>query len=128
VKSCLPALVAKADDELLSFIASSFRSVWALELLLKSEGRAWARSDLIAHLRASDLVVANALAELVAAGFASVDEDGACYRPATDEVGRSLDAAEKLYRSRPNAVRRAIIAAGSSSATAFADAFKLRKE
>lgn len=130
MKSCLPALVAKADDELLSFIASSFRSVWALELLLllKSEGRAWARSDLIAHLRASDLVVANALAELVAAGFASVDEDGACYRPATDEVGRSLDAAEKLYRSRPNAVRRAIIAAGSSSATAFADAFKLRKE
>ena len=35
---------------------------------------------------------------------------------------------DQLYRARPNAVRRAIVSAGTSSATAFADAFKLGKD
>jgi len=118
------------DDELLSFIASSFRSVWALELLLllKSERRVWARSELVTSLRASELVVTHALDGLVAAAIVSVDDAGASYTPANDELAGCIDRVEQLYRSKPNAVRRAIIAASSSSATAFADAFKLRKD
>jgi hypothetical protein len=122
--------VARPDDELLSFIASSFRSVWALELLLllKSERRPWPRGELVSTLRASDLVVAHALDGLIAAGMVSVDDQGAAYAPANDQVDQSIDRVEQLYRSKPNAVRRAIIAASSTSATAFADAFKLRKD
>ena len=120
----------RPDEELLSFISSSFRSVWALELilLLKSEKRSWAREELVAALRASELVVNNALGDLVAAGMACVDEQGATFAPANEQVAECVDEVERLYRSRPNAVRRAIIAATSSSATAFADAFKLRKD
>lgn len=118
------------DDELFSFIASSFRSVWALELLLllKSERRAWARGELVTSLRASELVVSHALDGLVAAGIVSVDDSGASYTPANDELAQCIDRVEQLYRTKPNAVRRAIIAASSSSAAAFADAFKLRKD
>jgi hypothetical protein len=122
--------VARPDHELISFIGASFRSVWALELilLLKSERRVWTRAELVGALRASELVVSNALDGLVAAGMASVDRQGAMYVPVSDEIGECVEQVETLYRTKPNAVRRAIIAASSSSAAAFADAFKLRKD
>ena len=122
--------MSRPDDELLSFVASSFRSVWALELvlLLKSEARTWKRVELVSALRASELVVNNALGDLVAAGLASADSDGASYTPVNGEISDCMERVEQLYRTRPNAVRRAIISASSSSAAAFANAFKLRKD
>ena len=70
-----------SDEDALRFIAASFPSVWALELLLtlKQEARAWSREQLIARLRASELVIGKALDALVAAGLASLDEQGATY-------------------------------------------------
>ena len=55
------------NPELSSFIASSFHSVWALELLLllKSEQRKWSPDELITALRASDLVLSQAIGTLV---------------------------------------------------------------
>jgi hypothetical protein len=41
---------------------------------------------------------------------------------------RAIDQVEKLYAARPDAVRRAIVSTASSGATAFADAFRLRKD
>ena len=118
------------SEELQRFIVSSFRSVWALELLLmlKRQDRTWSKSDLVSAMRASELVVSKALDELVAAGLASLDEEGASYMPVNDEVGRCVKELEKLYVARPDAVRRMIIAASSSGATAFANAFRLRKD
>jgi hypothetical protein len=122
--------VSRPDDELLSFAASSFRSIWALEvvLLLKNDRRNWSRAELVAALRASELVVNNSLDGLLAAGIASADEQGATFMPANEQIAECVDEIERLYRSRPNAVRRAIIAAGATSAAAFADAFKLRRD
>ena len=122
--------MTSSDEEALGFIAASFPSVWALELLLalKHAGAPCSRLELIARLRASELVVAKAIDALVAAGLASVDGDTAVYLPVNRGVEASVNHVEKLYRSRPDAVRRAIVAAGTSSAVAFADAFKLRRE
>ena len=122
--------VPTTDRDLLSFISSSFRSVWALELvlLLKAENRAWTRGELVEALRASDLVVGNALEALVAGGMVSMDEHAASYMPVNDQIAGCLAEVEKLYRSKPDAVRRVIISASASSASAFANAFKLRKD
>jgi hypothetical protein len=122
--------VSRSDEEILRFVAASFPSVWALELLLalKGEPRTWPRDELVNTLRASDLVVTKALDGLVAAGLVSIEADGARYLPVNADVGACVDRAEKLYRSRPNKVRRAIISASASSAIAFADAFKLRRD
>ena len=122
--------MSSSDEDLLRFIAASFPSVWALELLLalKGERRSWTRQELVDALRASDLVVAKALDALVAAGLATIDEEGATYQPVNHDLEVCVDLVEQLYRSRPNKVRRAIIAASASSATAFADAFKIRKD
>jgi len=104
--------------------------VWALELLLvlKREPRAWPRSELVSTMRASELAVGKALDSLVAAGLASLEGDGARYLPVSDEVADYVDRTEKLYAVRPDAVRRAIVSASISGATAFADAFRLRKD
>ena len=117
-------------EELQRFIASTFRSVWALELLLvlKREKRAWPKSELVSTMRASELVVSKALDELVAAGLASIEEEGASYMPVNEDVAQYVSELEKLYAARPDAVRRTIISASASAATAFANAFRLRKD
>ena len=118
------------DHDLLRFIASSFRSVWALELLLvlKSQARSWPRAELVSTMRASELVISKALDSLLAAGLASVEGEGARYMPVSDEVADCVDRTEKLYAARPNAVRRAIVSASAGDVTAFADAFRLRRD
>lgn len=122
--------MSSSDEDVLRFIAASFPSVWALELLLvlKSERRAWEREELIATLRASDLVVSRALDALVSAGLASLEDKGAAYLPVNRDVEECVEQVENLYRTRPNSVRRVIVSAGTSSANAFADAFKLRRD
>lgn len=119
-----------SNEDVLQFIAASFPSVWTLELLLalKQDRRSWTREELVATLRASELVVSRALDALVAAGLASIDHEGARYLTVTSEVDAFVDRAEQLYRARPNAVRRTIISASRSSAAAFADAFRLRRD
>jgi hypothetical protein len=122
--------VTSPERDILSFITSSFRSVWALELLLvlKREPRTWTRSELVTTMRSSELVVTKALDSLVAAGLASVEGEGARYMPVSDNVAECVERTEKLYAARPNAVRRAIVSASAGDLTAFADAFRLRKD
>ena len=120
----------RPNDEILRFIASSFRSVWALELLLvlRSDPRLWSHEELVSTMRASDLVVAKALAALETAGLVSNEAEKARYLPVTDEVATLVDDAQALYAKRPDAVRRAIVSASAGDAAAFADAFRLRKD
>ena len=82
----------------------------------------------MATLRASELVVTNAVDGLVIAGLASIERDGVRYLPVNSDVEQQVDRVEQLYRARPNAVRRVIVSTQRSSATAFADAFKLRRD
>ena len=121
-----------ADQDVASFIRSSFRSVWAIELMLhlkRNSGRGWQRQELVEALRASDLVVANALEALVAAGLCLTLEDGAVrYAPASPDIERLADATEELYARKPDAVRRLIVAAAGDGLAAFADAFRLRRD
>ena len=118
------------DESLLRFVTSSFPSIWALELLLalKRDPRWRSREELVAALRASDLVVSNALDSLVAAGLASVGPEGAIYMPASDEVAAYVDDTEALYAERPDSVRRAIVRAAGRGASVFSDAFRLRRD
>lgn len=122
--------MTSSEEQLLDFVASSFSSVWALEtlLLLKSRDGPCSREKLVASLRASDLVVAKALDSLFAAGLASQNGEEVSYLPLNAEVAAKVEQVEKFYRARPDVVRRAIVSGGRSGATAFANAFKLRKD
>lgn len=118
------------NDALLRFVTSSFPSIWALELLivLKKDRRRWSRESLVETLRASELVVSNAVGSLVAAGLASIEDRGVMYMPINDDVAALVDETEALYATRPDAVRRAIVRGAGHGASAFSDAFRLRRD
>ena len=121
-----------SEQELASFIRSTFRSVWTLELLLflKEHGtRAWSRADLVQGLRASESIISKGTDSLLAAGLIIVEDDGAArYRPVSADVESLANGAETLYAQRPDAVRRLIVDPAADGVTAFADAFRLRRD
>ena len=118
--------------ELEHFIGSTFRSVWALELvcmLRKREGETIGHAQMVEGLRASDMIVAQSLAALSAAGLVVVDDRGsATFRPANDALAELVGETERLYITSPNSVRRIIATAWNPGLTAFADSFKLWKD
>jgi hypothetical protein len=115
-----------------SFIGNSFRSVWALDVLqylAASPAAKFSADELIAALRISDAVVSQSVDNLSAAGLAVVDREGRVALHEGNSVQAGLiDAAIDFYRKSPDKVRRMIVVQASPGLTAFADAFKLRKD
>lgn len=85
--------------------------------------------ELVTAIRGSELVVSQSVEGLLAAGLVVVEEDGAVrYAPASPDLDRLAMGAEAMYARSPDAVRRMIVSAANPGITAFADAFKLRKD
>jgi hypothetical protein len=120
------------EIELQDFIQSSFKSVWALELLLflKRHGDApWATDDLVREMRGSEPVVMQSVQTLQAAGLVARDADGrVLFAPASPGLRDLAEAAETAYIEKPTAVRRIILAAPNEKLHTLADAFRLRKD
>ena len=120
------------DHEVESFIRSTFRSVWALELLIllkANRERTLSHEEMVERLRGSDLVVEQSVDSLAAAGLVLPEADSAArYSPASAELDTLMEVTEQFYSRSPDAVRRLIIAAATPGLAAFADAFRLRKD
>lgn len=117
--------------DVLAFLAGSFRSAWAVELLclLHSQPeRIWTQADLVSHLRASELVVRQSVEALAAVGLVAPRENGTVHYAAPLSLESMVAAVERLYRTAPDTVRRAIVRGNSHSMTAFAKAFRLRSD
>lgn len=121
-----------SDEDVANFIKASFRSVWALELLCflrQNRDRSLSRGEMVAELRGSELVITQSVGSLAAAGLVLPGEDGSArYSPASDDLDRLVEGTAALYAKSPDAVRRTIVAAANPAITAFADAFRLRKD
>src|SRR5688500_5966474 len=115
-----------AREELASFIRSTFRSVWSLELLVHlsdTRDRSWSREQLVTELRASELIVSQSLDTLIAVGLVSIDQNGcARFSPASAELERLCEGAKALYAKSPDSVRRLIISTSTGGISAFANA------
>jgi len=118
--------------DLESFIANGFRSVWALDLLTflgEHKETSFTSEELIAALRASDVVVSQSVANLAALGLAVVDSQGrVTLHEASGQQAELVRAAIDFYRRSPDKIRRLIVSQTAPGLTAFADAFKLRKD
>ena len=120
-----------SEDAVLSFAAALFKSVWALELLLtlrRGRERTWAADELIRELRSSQVVIAEALNNLVVAGLV-VEEEGGRFRyqggtPVTEEMVGEL---EKLYATKPTAVIREIVTTPNVKLKILSDAFRIKE-
>ena len=121
-----------ARRDVTGFIRSTFRSVWALELmcfLRREPDREWRRDELVTALRSSDPVIDQSLAALTAAGLVvMVSRDSARYQPANQELDALARAAEAQYASSPDKVRRLIVSSTHGGLSAFADAFRVRRD
>lgn len=121
-----------AQEAIAEFICATFRSVWSLELLchLRAHSdRAFSVPAMVAELRASDLIVRQSVDSLVAAGLLIADEQGdARYQPISKDLDRLAHAACTLYAKSPDAIRRMIVVGTNPGITAFADAFRLRRD
>lgn len=121
-----------ASQELDEFIRHSFRSVWSLELLLflkRNADSAWQEEELVEALRASQAVISTSLEILAAGGLIVRDSNNvARYAPASNDLGRLVDATQSLYATKPDAVRRLIVSSPASGISAFADSFRLRRD
>jgi hypothetical protein len=117
--------------EIETFIGSSFRSIWSLDLvqfLNTQPENSYSKEELITALRASDAVISQSIASLAAAGLVLVDQDRIKLHIADDRFRELIGSAIELYAKSPDKVRRLIISAASPGITAFADAFRLRKD
>jgi hypothetical protein len=121
-----------SEEDISNFIQGTFRSVWALELLCflrQDRSRSHSHEEMVAGLRGSDLVVSQSVHALTAAGLVLAEGGGSArYHPASADLESLVERSAALYAKSPDAVRRMIVAAANPGLTAFADAFRLRKD
>lgn len=120
------------DRDIEQFIGDSFASIWDLELLsvlLDDPDGGRTAAELVERMRASELVVEQGIQSLVAAGLASIDAEGRLrFQPVSADVAKRAREACDFYTRFPGRARRLMIARQSPGLTAFADAFRLRKD
>ena len=131
VAACPRLESAVTEQDILTFVAASIRSVWALELLLflkRNSAKTWDRDSLILELRSSSAVISEALTSLEAAGLV-VQNRGMQYQfcaasPALDRIASELAC---LYAAKPLSVINAIVSSPTVRLQMFSDAFKLKE-
>ena len=119
------------DQDLLTFIQSSIRSVWALEVLLlmrRERERVWSAHELALELRANERLVGEVLGDFETSGLVARQEAGYAYAPAAPVLGQLCDRLDAAYRERPVAVVKAIMAAPKDKLQIFADAFRFMND
>jgi hypothetical protein len=118
------------EEDVLGFVSATIKSIWALELLLHmrdTRQQPWRAEELVRQLRASMLVVDEALRQLLHAGLLADDAAGLfCYQPASPQLASFVDETESLYRAKPLTVINAIASAPNEKLRIFADAFRLK--
>jgi hypothetical protein len=119
------------EDDVLGFVAASFASVWAVELLLllrRHPDRPWRRDELIRELRSSHVAVTEALGNLHSAGFISEEPPGQYrYRVGAPNVEALVAGLQSVYAIKPTAVIRAVLTSPSEKLRIFSDAFRLKE-
>lgn len=120
------------EEDLLSFIRSSIRSTWALELLLllrKQAPRALTAEALVLALRATPTLIAVCLDQLQTASLVVREESGAWrYGPASPALDSLSAQLESAYAERPVTIINAIVATPDDRLKSFADAFRFPKK
>jgi len=125
-------MAIRLSGETLEFVRASFKSIWALELLLLMRGersRAWRIDELIRELRANDLIVKRILPEFVEKGLiAETGRELFQYRPAEGRLEKMIDRVARAYAENRTKVIEEILSAPNDNLRTFADAFRIKKD
>lgn len=118
-----------SEEEALDFAGASFRSVWALELLLmlRRTARSWPPVEIIKELRSSRVVVIEALNNLIAAGLVVEEENGDYRYAGIGQVEQLVGELERLYSVKPTLVMRQIVNSPNAKLQILSDAFRIKE-
>ena len=120
-----------SEETLLDFAGALFKSVWALELLLALKhpaDRSWQTSDIIKELRGSQVVVTEALSNLVAAGLVIQEDNGRYrYQPGSPSMDEMVTELANLYAVKPTSVICKIVTSSSAKLQILSDAFRIKE-
>ena len=115
----------------MELVESCLDSIWSLELLLllhAQPDRRWTTKEMVAELRSSELVVAQSVRCLLGCGLLIDEADSTVrYSAASTDLDVFVVKLDHENRTRPNKIRRMIIARPNAKLTSFSDAFNLRK-
>jgi predicted transcriptional regulator len=117
------------EDDVLNFVAASFASMWAVELLLllrRHGERAFTHDELIRELRSSHVAVAEALASLDSAGLVLEENGRYRFRAGSPPIESLVAELAKLHAVKPAAVMRAVLTSSNQKLRTFSDAFRLK--
>jgi hypothetical protein len=117
-------------EEVRWLITTHVASALELEVLLAMRARedATTAAGLARELRSNDAVAVSALEKFAAAGLLAREGDEYTFRPSTPRLAKAADALADSYARRRVRVVEFIYRRPSEGVTAFADAFKLRKD
>lgn len=120
------------EADLLSFVRSSIRSTWALELLLllqRQPARSFSREELVRELRATPSLIATCLKQLQEAGLLACEGPDHCrFAPASPALEALCAQLDTVYRERPVTVINTIMTSPNDRLQNFADAFRFTKK
>jgi hypothetical protein len=120
-----------SEEAVLSFVRSSIKSAWTLELLLllqRDRERSWTLEALVRELRGSIALVMESLKALSDVGLIVAIEDEAYrYNPRSSELDGLVSALVELYAMKPITVLRTIFTSPSDKIRSFSDAFLLKR-
>ena len=123
--------MAISEEMLLSFVRSSIRSAWTLELLFllrRDPERSWTIDDLVRELRGSVALVTESLHALSNLGLVRRSETEAyLYGASSSQLDELISALMELYSHKPITILRTIFTSPSDRIRSFSDAFLLRK-
>jgi hypothetical protein len=124
--------MAITEEEVLSFVRSSIKSAWTLELLLllhRDRESAWKLESLVRELRGSIVLVTESLKALGNAGLILLNENETyLYKPRSPELDDLVSALVELYALKPITVLRTIFTSPSDKIRSFSDAFLLKRD
>ena len=119
------------EEAVLSFVRSSIKSAWTLELLLllhRDRKRSWRLEGLVRELRGSAALVAESIKTLGDLGLiVLLDSETCLYQPNSPELDALVTALVQVYAVKPITVLRTIFTSPSEKIKSFSDAFLLKR-
>jgi len=109
---------------------SSVEQIAVLILLRDDPSRAWTIDLIASELRSSPVAIERRLADLERTGVLVPRQTASevRYAPTSSETSEAVTSLIETYRARPDRVIEAIYTKAPDALTAFADAFKLKKD
>jgi hypothetical protein len=117
-------------DEVCWLLSQHVASALELDVLLAMRGRrdAIGAGELARELRSNETVTAATLEKFTGLGLLAREGDAYSFRPETPRLEKATNALADSYASRRVRVIQFIYGRPSESVSAFADAFKLRRD